>query len=144
MAVEEFTPLRRILLVDDTIEIRAMLGIAFSRMPECDGWQVSLAGGAEEALRKLRDATNSGYLYDLLVTDIAMPDKSGLVMVKELRAEGDQIPVIFHSAFDGVINHQEAEDLGAIDYISKPTNIREMVARIKTAMKWEAPSPASA
>jgi two-component system response regulator FlrC len=102
---------RRILVVDDEPGMRAGLGEVLRR----GGFQVELAGAAEEALVRLQtDAV------DLLVTDLRLPGASGLELLKDLRQMGLETPTVVITAHGTIEDAVAAMKLGALDFLTKP------------------------
>ncbi|WP_109463908.1 response regulator [Albibacillus kandeliae] len=114
-----------IAVVDDHGEIRDLVGAYLSR----HGYRTSLAGGAAE-LRALieRDAP------DLIVLDIMMPGESGLDLCREIRGNSD-LPIIFLTAVGDETDRIVGLELGADDYLVKPFNPRELLARIRAVLR---------
>ena len=90
-------------------------------------------------LEALRDQTP-----ELVLLDIMLPGEDGISILKRLRAEGNQVPIIMATAkgteFDKVIGL----DLGADDYLAKPFGMMEMVSRVKAVLRRTAPAPQGA
>ena len=122
-----------ILLVDDEPSI-----IQLARMYiEREGFQVESAADGEKALEavtKLRPA--------LLVLDVMLPKLDGFEVCRALRGKGNPIPIIMLTARDEDIDKIIGLELGADDYLTKPFNPRELVARIKAILRRaERPTP---
>ncbi len=115
----------KILIADDEKEIRDLLRLYL----ENEGYIVSEAGDGAQALRLL-----SADMPDLCVLDIMMPVMDGYKVLKKLR-EKSNIPVIFLSARDAESEKILGLNLGADDYISKPFNPLEAVARINSNLR---------
>ncbi|CAN7349457.1 response regulator transcription factor [Bosea sp. LjRoot9] len=115
-----------ILIVDDDKEIRDLL----ARYLEGENFRVHLAkdhGGLIWALENK--------LPDLIVLDVMLPDGSGLDICRELRTRGSQIPVILLTALKEDVDRIIGLEIGADDYMSKPFNPRELVARIRSLFR---------
>ncbi|MDR9404410.1 MAG: response regulator, partial [Halothece sp. Uz-M2-17] len=112
----------QILLVDDERELTTPL----SRVLTQEGYRVDVAnnGVVGEEL-----ATKNN--YHLLILDWLMPEKSGLELCRSLRSRGDQTPVLFLTAKDTVDDRVAGLDVGADDYIIKPFELREFLARVR-------------
>ena len=115
----------RILLVEDDKQL--------GRATE-EGLKTSFAvdwcQSAEEAEVAL--ATTS---YDLVVLDINLPEKSGLDLLREQRRQNRECPVLFLTAYDGVSNRIEGLNAGADDYLVKPFDLDELIARISAVIR---------
>lgn len=94
-----------------------------------DGLQLSTSKSGEDGLRKFADAT-----FDLLILDIMLPGMSGLDVLKEIRQDS-QVPVIMLTARGDDIDRIIGLEFGADDYLAKPFNPRELVARIKAIQR---------
>ena len=113
---------RSVLIVDDEPGIRAALTAHFTR----DGWRVTAASGLREAEYRLAQAE-----FDLLVSDVRLPDGSGVELVRAAR--GAMTPVILLTAFGTVPDAVEAMREGASDYLTKPvawTQLRPIAERL--------------
>ena len=119
----------KLLVVDDDPKIRSLLeeGLRESGM-SCD-----VVGDAETALERVRAAGTGG--YDLLLLDIMLPGRSGWDVVEELRSSGDQVPVIFLTARHSVSERVRGLELGADDYVIKPFELTELLARIRAVVR---------
>ena len=115
----------RILLVDDDAVLAGMLGEFLER----EGCAVHHAGNGEDALDRI-----SRNVYDLLVLDIMMPRMNGLDVLRELRG-GSTLPVIMLTARGDDLDRILGLELGADDYVSKPFNPRELLARIRAVLR---------
>lgn len=119
----------RLLLVDDEPSIREPLGEFLSG----HGFVVDLAASAAEARERIAVGG-----YDLLVTDIMMPGEDGLSLTRFVRATS-VLPVILLTARAEDMEKIVGLEMGADDYIAKPFNPRELVARIRTVLRRSAP-----
>lgn len=90
------------------------------------GFDVDVAHDGGEALAMLR----AGY-YDVAVLDIMMPVMDGLEVLQEVRRDGNDVPVILLTAKTEIDDKVVGLDLGADDYVTKPYDVRELVARIR-------------
>lgn len=118
----------RILVVDDDPDI-----LQFVRLNlELDGFTVELAGGGREALEKAAAAPP-----DLMLLDIMMPEIDGLTVLRRLRTDPGtaNIPVIVLTARSLAEDRVKGLDLGADDYITKPFDLEELIARVRTVLR---------
>jgi two-component system, OmpR family, KDP operon response regulator KdpE len=116
----------RVLVVDDEPAIRRAL-----RPPLLElGFQLTEASRGEEALQALRAAA-----YDAVLLDINMPGIGGIETLRRIRAFAPRLPVLMLTVRDQEEDKVEALDMGADDYITKPFSTRELVARIRTAVR---------
>lgn len=116
----------RVLLVDDDEEIRAMLEstLTFS------GFDTVLADGAIAAMEAI-----SSRSPDVVVLDVMMPVMDGFELARLIRARDARIPIIFLSARDGVDDRVRGLRLGGDDYLVKPFNATELIARIEAILR---------
>ena len=114
-----------LLVVDDHPDIRDALKAYLAQ----HGYRVSLAGNAEQARRALKDSAP-----DLMVLDVMMPGEDGLSLCRDLRAQGT-IPIILLTAVAEETDRIVGLEMGADDYITKPFNPRELLARIKSVLR---------
>ena len=119
-------PSPHILVVDDDPQIRQLLG----RYLDGQGFRVTLAGDRRELEAKLADAQ-----IDLVVLDVLLPDGSGLDICKSLRERRQSVPVILLTALKEDVDRIIGLEIGADDYIGKPFNPRELVARIRAVLR---------
>jgi len=115
----------KILVVDDDLNICEILEFNLKN----DGFEVEVAYSAEEALKKLSDN------YALILLDVMMSGMSGYKMAEKLRAEDNQIPILFLTAKDTENDMLTGFSVGGDDYISKPFSIKEVIARVKAIIK---------
>ncbi len=118
----------RILVVDDDPDI-----LQFVRLNlELDGFEVDLAGGGKQALEQAA-ATPP----DLMLLDIMMPEIDGLTVLRRLRNDPStsSIPVIVLTARSLAEDRVKGLDLGADDYITKPFDLEELIARVRTVLR---------
>lgn len=115
----------KILVVDDN---PLNLGVLVDHL-EVHGYEVLVALGGHEALERVRYARP-----DLILLDVMMPDLNGFETCKRLKQNDDtrDVPVIFMTALTDVESKVEAFAAGGVDYISKPFQVEELVARVKT------------
>jgi len=94
--------------------------------------------GAETGLKGLDYA--NGNKYDCIILDIGLPDISGLDVLKKLRSSGNDTPILLLSSYDNVDTKVEGLESGADDYITKPYEFREMMARLFVITRRKKPS----
>lgn len=114
-----------VLAVDDEPQILRLLTIAL----EANGYRVSTAASGQEAL-----AVAAQQHHDLILLDLGLPDMTGLQVLKQLR-EWTQAPVIIITVQEAAAEKIEALDLGADDYVTKPFNTGELLARMRAALR---------
>jgi two-component system OmpR family response regulator len=117
---------RRLLVVDDEPNIVELLSTSL----RFAGFEVATASNGQEALDTART-----FSPDLLVLDVMMPDISGFGVVKELRASGSTVPVVFLTARDATEDRISGLTIGGDDYVTKPFSLDEVVARIRAVLR---------
>jgi two-component system, NtrC family, response regulator AtoC len=117
---------QRILIVDDEAAIRQSLAESLA----VEGYQTDSAETGEEALARLNTET-----YDLVVTDLKMPNVSGLELLQALRNQSRQTPVIMMTAYGDVDTAVESMRLGAYDFIQKPFKLSDMRKQVAAALR---------
>jgi OmpR-family two-component system manganese-sensing response regulator len=122
----------KILLVDDEIEMADALSTLLQRQ----GYQVDVAydgdSGAELACHGE---------YQLLILDWMLPQRSGIEICQALRAQGDSTPVLFLTAKDTIDDRVRGLDAGGDDYLVKPFELRELLARVRALLRRPAVMP---
>ena len=121
----------RLLLVDDDRAITENLGPFLSR----SGFDVTVAYDGEDALAK-RDAVKP----NLIVTDVMMPRMDGRALLRSLRRQGDWTPVILLTQVGEATERAMALEEGADDYLNKPFDPHELVARIHAVLRRARPN----
>jgi two-component system response regulator MprA len=118
-----------ILVVDDDPKIRSVLG----RGLRFEGYDVQIAASGQEALQLARDTT-----FDLVVLDLTMPRMDGLEVCRRLR-RGVSIPILMLTARDAVADRIVGLDSGADDYLTKPFDFEELLARVRALLRRTQP-----
>jgi DNA-binding response OmpR family regulator len=116
----------RILVADDEPHIREVVRAYLER----EGYEVLEAADGETALEHGRNAS-----LDLLVLDVMLPGRSGFDVLRALRSEGSSVGVLMLTARDDVIDRVAGLELGADDYVTKPFEPREVVARVGAILR---------
>jgi two-component system, OmpR family, response regulator len=120
------TPEARLLVVDDEPNIVELLDASL----RFHGFEVTTCGDGTSALTLAKEIQP-----DLMVTDVMMPGLNGFELVRSLRADGYQFPVLFLTAKDAVDDRVTGLTIGGDDYIVKPFSLSEVVARIRAVLK---------
>jgi DNA-binding response OmpR family regulator len=123
----------RILVVEDEKKVASFV----QRGLEAEAHQVDVAHDGETGLARALDGE-----YDLLVLDVMLPRRDGLAVLRELRARGRQLPVLLLTARAGVTDKVAGLDGGADDYLTKPFEVAELLARVRALLRRGAPAPA--
>lgn len=116
----------RILVAEDERDLNGLLCQTLRRT----GYGVDACYDGEEAMDHLRCAD-----YDCVLLDVMMPRVDGHAVLRALRADGKKTPVIFLTARDSIRDRIEGLDMGADDYLVKPFDFDELLARIRAATR---------
>jgi two-component system, OmpR family, response regulator MprA len=116
----------RVLVADDENSVRESL----RRALVLEGYEVELASGGQEALAGA--ATGRA---DVMVLDVLMPDMDGMEVCRRIRKQGDRIPILMLTARDAVADRVEGLEAGADDYLVKPFDLDELIARLRALLR---------
>lgn len=116
----------KILVVDDDMRLRSLL----ERYLVEQGYQVRSAGNAEQ-MDRLLEREN----FHLIVLDLMLPDEDGLSICRRLRQQQNEIPIIMLTAKGDEVDRIIGLEMGADDYLPKPFNPRELLARAKAVLR---------
>jgi two-component system KDP operon response regulator KdpE len=116
---------RNILVVDDEIQITKVLRTTLAG----HGYVIRTAGDGDEALEIMR-----GWTPDLVITDLSMPNMAGLELCRRIRTKS-QVPIIVLSVRGEERVKVDALDAGADDYVTKPFNMNELLARVRAGLR---------
>ena len=126
----------KLLLIDDDARLTAMVGDYL----RANGHEVEVAGSLAAGRQKLQQGH-----FDVLVLDLMLPDGDGLDLTRELRADPrlKRLPLLMLTARGEPLDRVLGLELGADDYLSKPFEARELLARIKALLRRALPEPAA-
>ena len=116
----------RALVVDDEASLGDLLKMAL----RYEGWEVRTAETGQQALAEART-----FRPDVVVLDIMLPDLDGLAVLQRLRANGEDIPVLFLTAKDAVDDRIAGLTAGGDDYVTKPFSLDEVMARLRGLLR---------
>ncbi|MFC5905615.1 response regulator transcription factor [Streptacidiphilus monticola] len=116
----------RVLVVDDEAPLADLLSMAL----RYEGWKARTAGDGAAALRTARE-----FRPDAVILDVMLPDLSGLEVMRRLRAEQPDVPVLFLTAKDAVEDRIAGLTAGGDDYVTKPFSLEEVVARLRGLLR---------
>src|SRR6187551_2112853 len=116
----------RVLVVDDEPTLAELLSMAL----RYEGWDVRSAGDGLGAVRTARE-----FRPDAVVLDMMLPDIDGLEVLRRLRGETPDVPVLFLTARDAVEDRIAGLTAGGDDYVTKPFSLEEVVARLRGLMR---------
>jgi two-component system, OmpR family, phosphate regulon response regulator OmpR len=120
----------KILIVDDDVRLRRLL----ERFLSEQGYRVRAVENTEQMDRLL-----ARELYSLIVLDLMLPGEDGLTACKRLRDQENRTPIIMLTAKGDETSRIQGLEMGADDYLPKPFNPRELVARVKAVLRRQAP-----
>ena len=120
---------RKLLVVDDESGIRHLLTTAFSER----GYEVTAAANGDKAVALLEEQT-----FDAVITDLKMPGRTGIDVLRAARAASPDIAVVVVTAYGAVDSAVEAMRLGAVDYIEKPFQLELIERRLERALSEQA------
>ncbi|MBQ6862647.1 MAG: response regulator transcription factor [Clostridia bacterium] len=115
-----------VLLVEDDSFLRDGLYTVLTG----EGYAVTAVGSIRDADRALVQQS-----FSLLILDIGLPDGSGVSLCTKLRARGNDVPILFLTAFDDEIQIVSGLDAGGDDYITKPFRLRELLSRVRALLR---------
>lgn len=116
----------RILIVEDEQKISRVLQLEL----EYEGYETKVASNGKEALEYMEQEDWSLALFDIMI-----PELSGLEVLRRVRRQGNETPILLLTARDEVHDKVSGLDLGANDYITKPFQIEELLARIRANLR---------
>ena len=124
----------RLLLIDDDLRLTTMVGDYLRR----SGYDIDVAGSLGAGRERLRQAS-----YDALLLDLMLPDGDGLELTRELRADAKtrRLPLLMLTARGEPMDRIVGLELGADDYLPKPFEPSELLARVKALLRRAAPDP---
>src|SRR5712691_2273063 len=118
--------LMRLLVVDDAPDIATLLKLAF----QMDGYAVDTALSGEQALELA-----AVHEYDVMILDLTLPDRDGIDVCRRLRAEQSRLLIIMLTARTTTDEIIIGLDAGADDYLTKPFDYEELVARVRALLR---------
>jgi two-component system OmpR family response regulator len=116
----------RVLVVDDESTLTELLSMAL----RYEGWDVRGAGDGQAAVTTARS-----FQPDVVVLDIMLPDMDGLAVLRQLRSQVSDVPVLFLTAKDAVEDRIAGLTAGGDDYVTKPFSLEELVARLRALLR---------
>ena len=115
-----------VLVVDDEAVLAEMVSMAL----RYEGWNIATAGDGAAALESARSQRP-----DVVVLDVMLPDMSGLDVLRKLREESPQLPVLLLTAKDAVEDRIAGLTAGGDDYVTKPFSLEEVVLRLRALLR---------
>jgi two-component system, OmpR family, response regulator len=125
----------RVLVIEDEPDLLSVLAQSLREA----GYAVDTAADGREGLFKAQ-----GNQYDALVLDLMIPQLDGWALLKELRSGGSSVPVLVLTARDALPDRVRGLDSGADDYLTKPYELQELLARLRAIIRRSAGKPSSA
>ena len=121
----------RILIVDDEADFLFSASVALRQA----GYEVVGAADGGEALSRTREFLRAGKRFDLLLTDLRMPSLCGLELLEGLEQLGVEIPVIAMTGYCDDALREDLERKGCIEFLEKPFEPHDLVARVQKVLK---------
>ncbi len=118
--------MQKLLLVDDDLDLSNHL----SELLEPHGWNVERAKTGADGLHLL-----SNFKYDFILLDWNLPELTGLEICRRYRASGGETPIIFLTSRTAIDDKESGLDAGGDDYLTKPFEVRELLARIRAVQR---------
>jgi len=119
-------PKGSILVIDDEAEIREGLELLL----KTEGYQVSMADTGQSGLLRLGEQP-----FDLLLLDVSLPDRNGIELLKDIRRQNPNLPIVLITAYGSIEMARAAFKSGAMDYITKPWSNDELLAQVAQAVE---------
>jgi DNA-binding NtrC family response regulator len=119
-------PKGSILVIDDEAEIREGLELLL----KTEGYQVSMADTGQSGLSRLGERP-----FDLLLLDVSLPDRNGIELLKDIRRQNPDLPIVLITAYGSIEMARAAFKSGAMDYITKPWSNDELLAQVAQAVE---------
>ena len=116
----------RVLVVDDETALAELVSMAL----RYEGWSVRCAADGVSAVREAKQ-----FRPDAVVLDIMLPDLDGLEVLRRLRLEQPEVPVLFLTAKDAVEDRIAGLTVGGDDYVTKPFSVEELVLRVRSLLR---------
>lgn len=120
----------RFLLVEDSSRLQELLAARI----RCAGWRLDPVGTIAEAMQAVRTVD-----YDLILIDLGLPDGEGTILIRDLRLRNERSPILVLSARGSIEDRIGALDCGADDYLIKPVNHVELLARCRALLRRSVP-----
>ena len=121
-----------VLIIDDDPNMLNLTKMILNR----EGFEVTTAGYWDQVVEKIKETYRKGDLFDVVILDIMMPERSGFDVFNSLKVFLYPLPpVIILSALTGIDNAVKAHELGAAKYMMKPVKSEKLVAAIKEVIK---------
>ncbi len=117
---------KRILVVEDEARIARVISLELKH----EGYAVEIVDNGKDAINRAKEEK-----WDLILLDVMLPEMSGFEVLRRLRMEDEQTPVILLTARNSVFDKVNGLDHGANDYITKPFEMEELLARIRSAIR---------
>lgn len=117
---------KKILIVEDEKKIARILSLEL----EHEGYEVEAVENGKEALKRVKEGE-----WNLVLLDVMLPEMSGFEVLRRVRLEDEKTPIILVTARNSVYDKVNGLDHGANDYITKPFEMEELLARVRSALR---------
>ncbi len=122
--------MKRIMLVDDEPQILKIVTVTLEK----NGYEVTSTPKSTEALSSLMEAKSSGHPFDLLITDLQMPEMTGFELIEALTKHSSTLPTIAITGYGSKEAVIQLMHLGCADYIDKPFEMKSLLGRVKALL----------
>ncbi|MBM3690092.1 MAG: response regulator transcription factor [Actinobacteria bacterium] len=129
-----------VLVVDDDPSLRQVL----ERVLSFEGYDVETAPNGFDALERCQAPEHGAAPLDLVILDLGLPDIDGLDVARKLRVSGSTVPILVLTARGDVGDRVAGLDAGADDYLPKPFDLAELIARVRALLRRTSPNGGSA
>ena len=120
-----------ILLVDDDTPFRFAMATELRTL----GYLVLCAENGDRAIKMIRESKESGLRFDLVITDLVMPRKDGMLVCREIREIFKNLPVLVITGFMSSETEKFLQEIGCNDYMEKPFSPTEMVQKVEMLLE---------
>ncbi|MFE8697163.1 response regulator transcription factor [Cytobacillus sp. FJAT-53684] len=117
---------KKILIVEDEIRIARVISLELTH----EGYEVEAVDNGKEALKRAKEAK-----WDLILLDVMIPEINGMEVLRRIRLEDAKTPIILVTARNSIFDKVNGLDHGANDYITKPFEMEELLARVRSAIR---------
>lgn len=126
----------RILVVEDEEQVADLISVLFARL----NWDVTIAATGQKGLELATEEK-----FDLITLDVGLPDINGIEICRELRQRhiSYRTPIVFVSAHGGAEIKRQAFEFDAVDFVEKPFQVEDFLARLSSALKQKLNMPAA-
>jgi len=122
--------IRKVLIVDDAHSLRFSMEVIL----KINGFQTFSAGNGKEALDQIVESQKSGECFDLIITDIVMPEMSGIELIENLDELGIKVKILVITGFLNDEYRERLEDLGRFSVLEKPFEMEMLIGKVRESL----------